>query len=310
MIKLIAMIVFFIVAAILVFGSFFTLGENQDAVVTTFGVPSAVTESGLHFKIPLIQDVQKVTTSTQGMSIGYDINTEETIENESLMITKDFNFVNVDFYLEYQVVDPLQYLYAAEDPILMMKTLAMSYIRDTVGSYNIDEILTTGKAQIQTEIKDKLIARMEEEKVGIAIRSVTIQDAEPPTAEVSAAFKAVEDAKQKAEETINIANKYKSEKVPAAEAEANALIQSAEAQKQSRIKEAEGQVARFSATYQEYVKFPEVTKSRMYFEAMEELLPNITVIIKDDNGQVLNITGGNKVLQTMGQGAGTNVGNE
>lgn len=297
--KFVIKVVVILFAVITVLSSFYTLNEDQDAVVSTFGNPSTVSESGLHFKIPFVQTVNKVDMSMRGMQIGYDSNSQ-FIENESLMITKDFNFVNVDFYLEWQVVDAVAYRHSSQDPEAILKTLAMSYIRDTIGSYNIDEVLTTGKAQIQSEIKDKLMNRIDKENIGVAVRSLSIQDAEPPTAAVSAAFKAVEDAKQKAEETVNIANKYKSEQIPAAEAKANALLESAEATKQARIKEAEGQIARFTAMYNEYIKFPDVTKARMYYEAMEDLLPNLRVIIQDGNGNVINVLGGDTIINNGG----------
>ena len=226
----------------------------------------------------------------QGLSIGYDAY-NNPVENDSLMITKDFNFVNVDFYLEWYVADPIAYYCASDEPQLILSTLAKSVIRDTVGSYNIDEVLTTGKAEIQAAIKDALMKRIESEKIGIAVNNITLQDAEPPTQEVVAAFKAVEDAKQKAEELENVANKYRSENIPAAQAESNAILQKAEAQKQERIKEAEGQIARFKAMYEEYMKSPEITKTRMYYEAMEALLPFMKVVIQGENGSVINIVG-------------------
>ena len=272
--------------------SLYTINEDEDAVITTFGTPSIVEDSGLHFKMPFIQKLDKVDMSVRGMSIGYDAN-GNSIENESLMITKDFNFVNVDFYIEYQVTDAVAYLYAAEDPVMALKTLAMSYIRDTVGSYNVDEVLTTGKGQIQSEIKEKLSARMEQEGLGITVRGVSIQDSEPPTAEVSNAFKAVEDAKQKAEETVNGAKAYQNQKIPAAEAQVKSIVETATAEKAARIAEAQGQIARFNAMYEEYIKFPDVTMQRMYYEAMEDLLPGIKVIIQDGDGTIVNILGNN-----------------
>lgn len=270
--------------------SIYTINEDEDAVITTFGTPSIVEDSGLHFKMPFIQKLDKVDMSVRGMAIGYDAN-GHSIENESLMITKDFNFVNVDFYIEYQVTDAVAYLYAAEDPILALKTLAMSYIRDTVGSYDVDEVLTTGKGQIQSEIKEKLSNRMELEGFGITVRGVSIQDSEPPTTEVSNAFKAVEDAKQRAEETVNGAKAYQNQKIPAAEAQVKSIVESATADKAARIAEAQGQIARFNAMYEEYIKFPDVTMQRMYYEAMEDLLPGIKVIIQDGNGTIVNVLG-------------------
>lgn len=276
--------------AILIFTSIYSLNEDQDAVITTFGTPSVVEDSGLHFKIPFVQKMQKVDMSVRGMTIGYDAN-NASIENESLMITNDFNFVSVDFYLEWQVTDAVAFAYASENPELILKTLAMSYIRDTVGSYSVDEVLTTGKAQIQSEIKEKLMERLNAEQIGVTVRNIAIQDAEPPTTEVANAFKAVEDAKQNAEKTINGANAYKNQKLPAAEAQVKSIIESATAEKAARIAEAQGQIARFNAMYEEYIKFPDVTMQRMYYEAMEELLPNLKVIVQDGDGTIVNILG-------------------
>lgn len=286
----VAIILLAIVAIVTISQMCYTLNENEDAVVFTFGKPSLVSESGLHFAVPIVQDVYKCNTAMQGLSIGYDAY-NNPVENDSLMITKDFNFVNVDFYLEWYVADPIAYYCASDEPQLILSTLAKSVIRDTVGSYNIDEVLTTGKAEIQAAIKDALMKRIESEKIGIAVNNITLQDAEPPTQEVIAAFKAVEDAKQKAEELENVANKYRSENIPAAQAESNAILQKAEAQKQERIKEAEGQIARFKAMYEEYMKSPEITKTRMYYEAMEALLPFMKVVIQGENGSVINIVG-------------------
>ena len=169
------------------------------------------------------------------------------------------------------------------------ETLAQSYIRDTIGLYPVDDVITSGKSQIQSEIKSKIMDRMEQEDLGIQLVNLTIQDAEPPTAEVMTAFKDVENAKQGSETAVNNANKYRSEQIPAAEAQADQILQQAEADKQSRINEATGQVARFNAMYEEYSKFPGITKQRMYYEAMEELLPGLKVILTDESGNSLKM---------------------
>ena len=211
------------------------------------------------------------------------------VPSESEMITRDFNFVNVDFYIEYQIVDPIRAYVNSENNITILKNLAQSYIRDTVGSYGVDEVITTGKSEIQARVKTLLSERLEKEDIGLGIYNVTIQDAEPPTEAVLAAFKEVETAKQNKETEVNNANKYRSEQIPAAEAQADQIVQQAEADKQSRINEATGQVARFNAMYEEYQKFPGITKQRMYYEAMEELLPGLKVILTDGNGNHLNL---------------------
>ena len=191
-----------ILAAILVMDSFYTLKEDQYAVLTTFGKPTTVSASGLQPKIPLIQKVHKVSKSIQSFPLGYRVGSNESIEEESLMITYDYNFVNVDFYVEYRITDPIKYLYNSSDPVGILKMLCQSYIRDTIGLYNVDSVITTGKSEIQSEIKQKVTARLETEDLGLQVTNITIQDAEPPTAEVQQAFTAVETAKQAADTAV------------------------------------------------------------------------------------------------------------
>lgn len=187
------------------------------------------------------------------------------------------------------MTDPVKFLYSSQQPEMILKTLAQSYIRDTIGMYPVDEIITTGKSQIQSEIKEKIMARMEAEDVGVQLVNITIQDAEPPTAEVLTAFKEVETAKQGKETAVNNANKYRSEQLPAAEAQADQIVQQAEGERQARINEASGQVARFESMYAEYMQYPLITKQRMYYEAMEELLPGMKVVIQSEDGETLNM---------------------
>ena len=279
-----------LLAAVLLLDGFYSINEQENAVVTTFGNARAVTTPGLHFKIPLLQRVRKVDMTIKGFGIGYEPGVpDQYITDESLMITSDYNFVNVDFFVEWRVTDPVKYLYASQEPSLILKTLAQSYIRDTIGLYPVDDVITTGKNQIQSEIKDKIIARLEKEDVGVQLVNITIQDAEPPTAEVLTAFKEVETAKQGKETAVNNANKYRSEKIPEAEAQADQILRQAEGQKEARINEANGQVARFESMYAEYQQYPLITKQRMYYEAMEDMLPGMKVVIQSGDGQTLNM---------------------
>lgn len=281
-------------AAVCVMDSFFMLNENTYAVVTTFGSPSVTKTAGLHFKLPFIQRVHKITKNIMGMPIGYTVSDGEHpeadeshpafVENESEMITRDFNFVNVDFYIEYQVTDPIQAYTHSDTYLEIIKNLAQSYIRDTVGTYNVDDVITTGKSEIQSKVKEKLSNRLEEENIGYGIYNVTIQDAQPPTTEVTNAFKAVEDAKQGMDTAINEAKKYQSEQIPTANAKADQVIQDAEAYRQEKISEATGQASRFNDLYEEYSKYPLITKKRMFYETMEEVLPQLKVIINSSDG--------------------------
>ena len=281
--KIVVPVILILAALIVVSGSFYSIREEEQAVVCTFGSPQAVTPPGLHFKIPFIQTVEKVSTTINGFSIGYN---STGAGEEAMMITSDYNFLHVDFYAEYRVTDPVKALYASEDPVEILKNIAQNCIRTTIGSYTVDSVLTTGKNEIQSNIKQMIIDKLEVYDIGIQLVNITIQDAEPPTEEVSMAFKEVETAKQGKETSVNNANKYRNEEIPAAEAEADRIVQEAEAAKQERINEANGQVARFNALYDEYINFPEVTRQRMFYEAMEDVLPGLKVIIQTDDGQM------------------------
>ena len=199
------------------------------------------------------------------------------------MITRDFNFVNVDFFVEYKVSDPIKYLYASSDPVTILKNIAQSNIRTVVGSFDVDSVITSGKYEIQARIKESIIEDLLEHDIGLMLVNITIQDLEPPTEAVMEAFKSVETAKQGKETAINNANKYRNEKLPQAEAEVDKILQQAESTKAKRINEATAEVARFNEMYEEYTKYPLITKERMFYEAMEDILPNLKVII--DSGE-------------------------
>ena len=287
--KVVKIVAAILIVLILGMNCYYTIGEQEQAVVTTFGKPQAVSTPGLHFKVPFIQMVEKVDTTIKGLSIGYDLKTDVSKEEESLMITSDYNFVNVDFFLEYKVSDPIKALYASENPVMILKNMAQGCIRSVIGSYDVDSVITTGKSEIQSKIKTMLMEQLDTQDIGIQLVNITIQDAEPPTDAVKEAFKAVETAKQGKETAINNANKYRSEKLPQAEAQVDQILKQAEAEKQARINEAQGQAARFNALYEEYNKYPLITKQRMFFETMQEILPDLEVIIDNGDGSVQKI---------------------
>lgn len=273
-----------IILLVILFNIPYHLNENEQAIITTFGQAKTESSAGLHFKIPFIQKVKKVNTSIKGFPVGYAVENDQSISTESLMITKDYNFVNIDFYISYQITNPIDALYNTENVELVLKNMAQTCIRSVVASYNVDPVMTTGKSEIEANVKDMLVKKTDEFNLGVTIKDVSIQDAEPPTEAVSTAFKCVETAKQGKETAINNANKYANEVIPAAEANADKIVQSAEAEKTAKINEAEGQVARFNSLYEEYTKYPLITKQRMFYETMEEVLPNMKVIILNNDG--------------------------
>lgn len=275
-----------LLAIIIVFSSFYTIDEQHIAVVTTFGKPEEVTETGLHFKIPFIQKVKKVNSTIQGVAIGYTEGKNETDITDSLMITSDFNFVNVDFYVEYKVTDAIQYLYGSSDPEGILKNISQSCIRNTIGMYTVDSVLTTGKSEIQSNIKDLVIKELGESHTGLSLINITIQDSEPPTQDVLNAFQQVEQAKQNADEIVNNAEKYENEQLPTSTANADEIKKQAEAKRQERIDEALGEVSMFNAMYEEYIKDPDITKMRIYYESMEELMPNLQIIVNGTDDEI------------------------
>lgn len=280
-----------IIIGLCLFCSIYTVKETEVAVITTFGEPSIVSEKGLHFRIPFIQKLTKVDTTIQGFPVGYAEDGDTTtsaadLEKESIMITSDFNFVNIDFYVSYQVKDPVKYLYASDLPETVLKNIAMSSIRSVISSYSVDAALTTGKSEIQYNCKELINELLVEQDLGINLVDISIQDVEPPTTQIKDAFKAVETAKQNKESVINNANKYRNESIPAAEAEVDKILQNAEASKNARVNEAIGQVSMFNEQYAEYQKYPLITKQRIFYETMGDLLPTLKVIIDDGTGDI------------------------
>ena len=263
---------------------FYTVDDKQQAVVTTFGKVTDITNAGLHFKLPLgIQQVQKVDVNVyQKIELGYVTNNNgstTTRESESTMITGDYNIVNVDFFVEYKISDPVAYLYSSNDPELILRNLIQSQVRNVVGSSNVDSVLTDGKENIQMQVKELVTEILDEYDIGLTLVDVRIQDSEPPTVEVIEAFKSVETAKQQAEAVVNEAVAYQNAQLPNAQAQADQLISNAEYLKTKRINEAIEQVAMFSAMYEEYAQNPDITKSRMYYEAISEILPDVKLYI-------------------------------
>lgn len=278
-----------IFALIFVNNCYYQVKEQEQAILTMFGKVLRVDTAGLYFKVPFIQSVHKVDMTTHGIGIGYTIQNGQniTVEDEGIMITSDFNFVDIDFYLEYKVSDPVAAYYNSENPDLIMKNMALASIRNTVVNYPVDDVITTAKGQIQSEVKEKLQKELTDKEIGLTVVNLSVQDAEPPTAEIVQAFKSVETAKQGKETAVNNAKKYQSEELPKAEAGADKIVQDAEAKKEARIAEAQGQVARFNEMYEQYKLQPYITKKRLFFETMEDILPELKVIVTDGNTQQL-----------------------
>ena len=282
-----------VVLALVIGGTcFYTVDDKQQAVVTTFGRVTDVTDAGVHFKWPLgIQQVRHVDVNVyQKIELGYSSFNDSSVDyavnpQESMMITGDYNIVNVDFFVEYKISDPVQYLYSSNEPEMILRNLIQSQVRNVVGSSSVDAALTDGKSDIQMRVKDLVTEILQEYDIGLSLVDVKIQDSEPPTTEVNEAFKAVETAKQEAETVVNDAKAYENAQLPKAQAEADKKIQNAEFLKQKRINQAHEQVAMFNAMYQEYALNPEITRSRMYYEAISQVLPGVKLYVNTGSGE-------------------------
>ena len=272
-----------ILLIVIISSSYYLVNDKQQAVVTTFGKFTGITEAGIHFKIPFIQhaDLVDVNVSLKE-EIGYRTYPDGStprVPNESKMITGDLNIVNVDFFVEYRISDPYKFLYHSEKPREILKNITQSSIRNIISSYKVDDILTTKKGEIQTKIKEFIDAELIAYDIGLVLTGIKIQDAEPPTPEVIAAFKSVETAKQDRQTAINQAKAYENANIPRAQAEADQLIQNAEFLKQDRINDAIKQVAMFEAMFNQYKLTPSIHRQRMYYEMIGQVLPGVKVYI-------------------------------
>lgn len=279
-----------LLAVILVSTCWFTVDEKEQGVVTTFGKATRVVEAGIHFKLPFgIENVKKVEVNVfHKIELGYRTdsngNVISTVDDESKMITGDYNIVNVDFFVEYRITDPVKYLYNSEKPVVILTNLIQSQVRNVIGSSDVDSVLTTGKNEIQAKVKELVIQELTEYDIGIALYDVKIQDSDPPTTEVIEAFKEVKTSQQKAETLINEAKAYQNAQIPKAQADADKLLRNAEYTKTARINDAVKQIAMFDAMYNEYALNPEITRTRMYYEMLSTVLPELKVYIDASDG--------------------------
>lgn len=286
--RLIVILLIIAIIAVLSTGVY-TVSETEQAVLQTFGKYTATTGPGLHIKLPWpIQNVTILPVQlTQKMELGYyqDDFGYHSDEDDSMMITGDMSVVNIDFFMEWKISDPVKYLFSSENPQQVLRNLLMSSVRSVVGTKTIDDTLTTGKFAIQNEVQEMLMEKLEVNDIGVQIIDVKVNDSEPPTEDVAKAFRDVETAKQEREMVLNQANEYRNRRLPEARAKADRIMKEAEAFKTSRVAEAQGLHDRYSNVYEEYRKFPEISKQRMYLEILQDTLPNIKVIL-DESGSV------------------------
>jgi modulator of FtsH protease HflK len=279
------------IVGIVGFTTWYTVDESEQAVIITFGkVEEGVNEPGLHFKLPWpIQAVETLSKETFSLQFGYEEKDGEVKEfpEETKMITGDENIVLADLVVQWKITDPAKYLFNAEKPEEILYNSTSASLRSIIGSSKIDDALTSGKAEIEAEVRDLLSTLVEKYDIGISILAVKLQDVELPNVEVRKAFTNVTDAREMMNTKINEAGKYRNKRTNEAKGEVAALNSTALGDKAARIETARGDVSVFNKLYGEYATNPDITRQRLILETLEQVLPNAEIYIMNDNGDTL-----------------------
>lgn len=259
---------------------------GEVGVIRQFGRYARTSTPGLHWRVPYpVEQVNIVQMeSTRQIEVGYRTVRQgefREVKEESLMLTADENIVDLEFTVQYRVKDPVQFLFNVRNPEEAVRVAAESAIRATVGSRMVDHVLTTGRAEVQQETHRLLQELMDKYESGVLILSIQLQDVNPPE-QVIDAFKDVASAREEKQRLINDAQSYQNDVIPKARGEAEKQLREAEAFAAERVARADGDAKRFLAILEEYEKGREVNRTRMYLEAMEQLLQGMEVYVVDE----------------------------
>lgn len=277
----------------------YTVGPDQQAAVRMFGKFQSIETNGLHWwwPSPIGQKDVVVTTATRQLELGFRSEGEEisqSVPYESLMITGDENLVDVQAVIQYKISDLRNYLFSVDDPGeedrnvepgkpdgVTLRDIAETAVRQVVGKRNIDDVLTTQKAEVQDEVLTKMRQLNSDYNSGLEIIAVRLQNVNPPV-QVKDAFDDVTRAREERDRIINLADAYKESEIPRARGEAAKITEAAEAFKQGRIARAEGEAKGFVKLLEAYEKSPDVTRQRLYLEMVERVFPNFNKYIIND----------------------------
>ena len=265
-----------IVAALVLagFNSFYTVQADEEAVVTQFGRYQSSNGPGLHFKLPFVEQVYKVSKRRMEQEFGYRKATRRqakgSLTDESQMLTGDLNLADVEWMVQYQVSDPRKYLFHVRDVERTIRDVSMSAMRRIVGDQLVGEVLTTGRAEIATRVAEYMQETLDHYDMGLEVLLVELQSVDPPD-QVKAAFNDVTAAKQEQEQAINKAEREYNRIIPEARGRAQKMQADADAYAVNIVNRAKGEAEHFSKVYAAYSKAPDITRKRLYLEAMEEV---------------------------------------
>ncbi len=281
------------------FMGFYTVDEAERGVVLRFGrVLNEVVVPGLHWNPPIIDEVNRVNVQR--------LNSRQFVND---MLTTDENIINLTVTVQYRIEDPISYVIAVQDPELSLQNASESAIRHVVGENYMDQILTTGRAAVADDVEVRLQDYMNTYQTGILVSQVNVTDAQPPNA-VREAFDDVIRAREDEQRVQNQAQQYANRVIPEARGEAQQTIEQANAYKQEVIARAEGDASRFSQLLSEYQKAPEVTRERLYIDAIENVMSNASKIMVDvDGGNNMMYLPLDKILDNAGSTSAATVPN-
>jgi modulator of FtsH protease HflK len=286
---------------ILVFTGVKTVGPEEEGVVLTVGQYSRTVQPGLNFILPFgIERMYKIPVQRQlkqefgFRTVSRDVRSEYSkkgFTDESLMLSGDLNLADVEWVVQYRIVNSYNYLFKVRNAEKALRDMSESAMRKIVGDRTVNEVLTVGRQEVASSVEVLLQRMCDEYENGIRIDQVVLQDVNPPES-VKPSFNAVNQAQQERETLINRAESEYNQIIPRARGEAEQTIELAEAYALNRVNRATGEATRFTAIYEEYVKAPEVTKKRIYLETMERILPKL-------NSKTIVDQRGNSVLPLL-----------
>ncbi len=273
---------------------FYKVNQGEEGIELLLGKYSKTTEAGLHWRLPApITTVEVVNVShVNTVEVGYRSRgrASTTVPQEALMLTQDENIIDIQFAVQYDIKSATDLLFNVGDPIeSVVRQATESAVRETVGHNGMDFAITDGRAQIATGTQTLVQQILDRYQTGINIRSVEMQNAQPPE-QVKDAFDDAVRAREDEERLKNLAEAYAADVIPKARGNSARIMQEAEGYKAATIALAEGEASRFDQVRIEYQKAPEVTRDRLYIETMESVLGNSTKMIIDQQ------KGGNSVM--------------
>jgi membrane protease subunit HflK len=268
---------------------FYLVDEGSRGVVTRFGQYVETTLPGLHWHIPApVEKVDVVNIEQQRfLEIGYRSGGRQqsvgSVPKEALMLTEDENIIDIRLAVQYQIKDAKAYLFNVLEPDVTLKHVIESAQRAVIGKNTMDFVLTEGRGRIADDIKTEIQQTLDQYRTGIQVSNVSLVDAQPPD-EVQSAFEDAIKAREDEQRLKNEAEAYANEVVPKARGAAARLMEESQAYKQRAISRAEGEASRFKQLLAEYEKAPEVTRERMYLDAMQDIFEQTGTLLVDTKG--------------------------